>query len=144
MKINLRRTRCEPANKILTNLPTNCEVANTIKKMKFLMHFDENFVRFQQYRTNDCGDEKIRVQGLAFSTRFFSGDQNPGFGFFDTIFVFFNGFLSLFHQNFVFFVKLWSIFIIRQGLGFSFFELLVGFRVQPLGAQFRAPVFHPE
>ena len=29
--------------------------------MKILMHFDENFVRFQQYLTNDYGDEKIRV-----------------------------------------------------------------------------------
>ena len=61
------------------------------------MHFDENFVRFQQYWTNDCGDEKIRDQGLAFWTRFFSVDQNSGFGSNDTIFVFFIGFLSVFH-----------------------------------------------
>ena len=88
--------------------------------------------------------EKVRVQGLAFSTRFFSVDHIPGFGSNDMIFVFFHGFFTLFHQNFVFFVKFLSMFIIRKGLGFSFCELLVDYRVWLFGAQFRAPLFHPK
>ena len=88
---------------------------------EILIQFHEKIIKFDQIFVK----QKIRVQGLAFWTRFVSVDQKSGFGSNDTIFVFFIGFLSLFHQNYVFFVKFLSMFIIRWGLGFSFFELLI-------------------
>ena len=83
---------------------------------EILIQFHEKIIKFDQIFVK----QKIRVQGLAFWTRFFSVDQKSGFGSNDMIFVFFIGFLSLFHQNYVFFVNFCpcSSFAGVQGLAF--------------------------